>query len=371
MNHSEKLLEIYQLSQNLNYSNNIIENTIIEYLEVIADNCYKQKGVYTVLITLIVHKIIHPQQDIRCHQSTMRGGFSGRTIDTQYITPILKQLGLPAMAESGWLTRSLEQPYPYLLSYEGKISNKEVKQAFLHLLDFIENNHQKAEIILKILLNKIIIKTKSNQIKIIKIDKNEKFDIKTMINCLQTHFNYKYNTRGGSKLPVIAFYAIYQSLINELDRYKNFYLKELGSHTASDRTSKTACDISIIKQIDHQILEVLEIKYGKKIDLNMVINAKEKIFKFNPERYYIFSSLDIKKSDLDNVNQEIENIAKIHGCQIIINGIIPTLKYYLRLITSTNQFLENYSTLIEIDTEIKTIHKEKWNQILSEIINKE
>jgi DNA (cytosine-5)-methyltransferase 1 len=81
----------------------------------------------------------------------------------------------------------------------------------------------------------------------------------------------------------------------------------------------------------------------------MIITAKEKIFKFNPERYY-------------------ENIAKIHGCQIIINGIMPTLKNYLRLLTSTNQFLKNYSYLIEIDTEIKTIHKEKWNKILSEII---
>jgi DNA (cytosine-5)-methyltransferase 1 len=49
----------------------------------------------------------------------MVGGFSGRRIDTQYITPTLKELGLPAMAESGWLTRSLEQPYPYTLDYNG------------------------------------------------------------------------------------------------------------------------------------------------------------------------------------------------------------------------------------------------------------
>ncbi len=52
----------------------------------------------------------------------MAGGFSGRTVDTQFITPVLKKIDLPSMAESGWLTRSLEQPYPYTLDYKGKIN---------------------------------------------------------------------------------------------------------------------------------------------------------------------------------------------------------------------------------------------------------
>lgn len=56
-------------------------------------------------VTLIVYKILHPQQDIRNHQTQIKGGFSGRTIDTKYITPTLKELNLPSMAESGWLTR--------------------------------------------------------------------------------------------------------------------------------------------------------------------------------------------------------------------------------------------------------------------------
>jgi DNA (cytosine-5)-methyltransferase 1 len=58
---------------------------------------------------------------------------------TLYITPTLKELGLPSMAESGWLTRSLEQPYPYNLDYQGKISNKAVKKAFLNIIDYVES----------------------------------------------------------------------------------------------------------------------------------------------------------------------------------------------------------------------------------------
>ena len=72
------------------------------YIDVIAKNSTTQKGVYTVLLTLAIHKLIVPSQDIRLHQEKMTNGFSGRTIDTKYITPTLKELNLPSMSESGW-----------------------------------------------------------------------------------------------------------------------------------------------------------------------------------------------------------------------------------------------------------------------------
>jgi DNA (cytosine-5)-methyltransferase 1 len=98
------------------------------------------------------------------------------------------------------------------------------------------------------------------------------------------------------------------------------------------------------------------------------VDIKDKIIKFNPRRYYIFSSGDVKKNDLDKINNEIQEIAKNHGCQVITNGIIPTLKYYLRLIASLENFVENYSKLIESDRELQAIHKIKWNEILSRLV---
>lgn len=54
-----------------------------------------------------------------------------------------------------------------------------------------------------------------------------------------------------------------------------------------------------------------------------------------------------------------------HGCQIIINGLIPTLKYYLRLIEDLNMFIINYSKAIESDNELQKVHKEKWNELIN------
>ncbi|NJK57723.1 MAG: DNA cytosine methyltransferase, partial [Pleurocapsa sp. SU_5_0] len=360
MNHKQKLLEIYNQSSDIK---NTLPNQLFIYIQTIAQNCTKQKGVYTVLITLLIHKIIEPTQDIRYHQSNLPGGFSGRTIDTQYITPTLKELGLPAMAESGWLTRSLEQPYPYNLDYNGKISNKIVKEAFLNIIDFVENNPNQAELIAQLLIFQVIQVTQANQISIIKLINPEKLNIATVINCLEAHFNHKYKTFGASKLPVIAFYAIYLRLVQEVERYKGCSLKDLGSHTASDRTSKTAGDIEIFDK-KKNVIEAIEIKYGKPINLQMILNAKDKILKYHPRRYYIFSTTYMDKADEMKIQDEIEFIARNHGCQVIVNGIIPTLKYYLRLIASVEKFVEDYSKLIEQDKELQAIHKIQWNNIL-------
>ncbi len=363
MNHKEKLLEIYNENLELEENLSILPEQILTYIQTIAQNCSKQKGVYTVLTTLLIHKIIEPTQDIRYHQSNMPNGFSGRTVDTQYITPALKELGLPAMAESGWLTRSLEQPYPYTSDYNGKINNKVVKEAFLNIVDFVEKNPKLTEIVSKILIYQVKQTTRTNQISIIKLVNPEKLNILTVTSCLDSHFNYNYKTFGASKLPVIAFYSIYQRLIQEVERYKGCKLKVLGSHTASDLTSKTAGDIEIFDN-NKKLIEAIEIKHGKPINLQMVLNAKDKILKHDPRRYYIFSSADVLTEDKIKIQNEVELITNNHGCQVIVNGIIPTLKYYLRLITSVEKFVEDYSKLVEQDRELQAIHKIQWNRIL-------
>jgi DNA (cytosine-5)-methyltransferase 1 len=86
MNHRDKLIQIYTLSENIHDLQTIFSPEEQEFISIIADNYLQQKAVYTVTITLLIHKIIDPNQDIRLHQSNMKGGFSGRTIDTQYIT---------------------------------------------------------------------------------------------------------------------------------------------------------------------------------------------------------------------------------------------------------------------------------------------
>jgi DNA (cytosine-5)-methyltransferase 1 len=370
MNHREKLIQIYQSTSEFEINQIQLPQEYQDYVIEIAKKCFARKAVYTVLVTLLVHKILYPSQDIRYHQAEMTGGFSGRSIDTKYITPTLTELGLPSMAESGWLTRSFEQPYPYTLDYNGNISPKSLKTAFLNIIDFVQIHPDKSEDVLRLLMKLIKSAKENNLVEIIKLTNPEKLDIKSVVNALEEHFNYDYKTDGGSKLPVIAFYAIYKILVREISRYNSCTLRKLGSHTASDRTSNTAGDIEIFDK-DNHLVEAIEIKHGQEISLQIVYRAKEKILKHNPGRYYIFASKYIKQSEADKINKLIKEIASEHGCQVILNGIIPTMKYYLRLIMSITDFLGDYSQLIESDNEIQKIHKQKWNEILDRLMIEE
>ncbi|WP_414544080.1 DNA cytosine methyltransferase [Nostoc sp. CCY0012] len=370
MNHKEKLIQIYKNISDFEINQTELPQRYQDYVVHISKNCFTRKAVFTVLVTLLVHKILYPSQDIRYHQVDLQGGFSGRTIDTKYITPTLTELGLPAMAESGWLTRSLEQPYPYTLNYEGNISPKSLKLAFLNIIDFVQIHPYKAENVLKLLLKLVKSVKDNNLVEIIKLSNPEKLDLKSLVNALDEHFNYNYKTDGGSKLPVIAFYGLYQILVKEISRYNSCTLKKLGSHTASDRTSKTAGDIEIFDNNSH-LIEAIEIKYGQEITLQMVYRAKNKITIHNPQRYYIFASKDVKQLEAEQINKLIKEISSEHGCQVILNGIIPTIKYYLRLIMSITDFVDLYSQLIESDNEIRKIHKEKWNEILGRLMIEE
>lgn len=367
MNHREKLLEIFSQSSNISDIKNL-NKVILNFVQNVAEKSSTQKGVFTVLVTLLTHKVLFPKQDVRKHQEHMEGGFSGRMIDTKFITPTLKELGLPSMAESGWLTRSLEQPYPYTLDYNGKISNLQIKKAFLEILDYVEKNPKKAENILRVLFNKSLEIQKNQIITISPLKNPEKLTIENIILALSQHFSFKYKTHGGAKLPVLAFHTIYSCLINELARYKNKKLAKLGSHTASDRTSKTAGDIEISD--NENLFEAIEIKLDKFIDETIVRVAIEKIYKYNPQRYYILSNVGIKIDSESNISNLINEVKEKHGCQIIVNGLIPTLKYYLRLIVNLEDFVNQYSKLVEKDKELQKIHKEKWNELITKYFEK-
>lgn len=361
MNYKEKLLSVYKKSFDVSDIKNISDKQS-EYLENVIGNIDRNKGVYTVLVTLMVYKLLEPSQDIRYFQNKMKNGFSARSIDTKYITPTLKELGLPSMAESGWLTRSLEQPYPYTLNYEGEISGKNMKESFLRIVDSFQKRPPLTENFLRLILNGAILSRERNKIKIKKIPNSKEITISAIISILGEHFNAKYKIHGGSKLPVLAFYAIYKILLPELGRYKGCKLAPLGSHTASDRTSKASGDIEVIKR--GKLYESVEVKLDKPIDITMARIAYEKIIKFNPSRYYILSHIGILEEDEKEIEGLIVEIREKHGCQLIINGVLYTLRYYLRLISSPKIFFNSYVKLVMDDNELKPIHKQKLKELM-------
>lgn len=65
------------------------------------------------------------------------------------------------------------------------------------------------------------------------------------------------------------------------------------------------------------------------------------------------------------------NIKMNKGLDIIVNGILTTLKYYLRFIDNYDDFMKCYTKNLvrdaETSTEIKDFHVQKWNEIRTNV----
>lgn len=358
------LEKIYQESIQLNNVEKLLSKQQFEWINTIVKNEENNKGVFTVLLTSLTYKSLHPAQDVRFHQKNMEKGYSGRSFDTKYITPFLKKKGFNgAMKESGWLTRSLEQNLPYTLDFPGKINKKDVKNSFLEILNDIEVNDASSLNYLKVMLNLSITEKNKKIIELINpITPESECSINEIISYLKQHFYYNYKSRGASILPVIAIYSIYELLTKETARYNNKTLIPLESHHSSDKSSGFVGDINLFD--DDGLYEAVEIKFDIPIDCLMVKDCYDKIKKTSIQRYYILSTKEtIDKEEVSNL---INKIKKEHGCQVITNGIFETINYYLRIIDNTDLFLNLYLKNLNEHPEINYEHKLSWNKIMTE-----
>lgn len=341
----------------------------LKNIETIVQKESTNKGVYTALVTSLLYKIMHPEQDVRNHKVDMPGGYSGRSFDTKYVTPFLKKKQfLGAMKESGWLTRSIEQDRPFTLEFPGKITPITTKNAFLNILQDVEENSFSPEAYLVLIFNKSIKSKLANTVIINNpVTRENSLNIEQIINLLSAHFGYKYSIRSSSILPVIAFYSIYECLIEEVSRYEGKILDPLSSHYSSDRSSGNAGDI-VIRDDNHNLYEVIEIKYGIEMNELIVSDAIKKIMPNDKlQRYYILSTVEPSSDDRNKFSAYSSDLKINHGCELIINGLIKTLNYHLRLINNTDKFLDNYVKNLGKHPEIQNEQKIIFNKLIAEM----
>ncbi len=353
-----------------------LSSDCVQDLRTIIEKAESQKGVLGVVLTSIVYKIYNPKQDIRYHQEkSMPGGYSGRTFDTKNITPFIREkFSHYAMAESAWLTRSLEQPHPYTLDYPGKIRDVELKKAFLKILDYLQKNEKLSYKILTALIALLIEIMPSVNTPYANIKSESELSIAKIIEVIKHHIYYSYDNGvvGTARIPVLAIYSVYGLLMPEIKRYENKILAPLQTHTSSDSRSGLLGDIDI-NNVDGSCFESIEIKHRKPVTADMIDIVFRKIKGLEINRYYILTTNEPNVLDNELVMQKLEEIKGMHSCQIIINGVIPSLKYYLRLISKPQDFVNKYTELLESEYKrgsgIKEVHLKVWREIRNDILN--
>ncbi len=384
MNYVRAILEnAYERAESSGTTYSGISEVQREWVETITANAESQKAVLAVLITSLVKKIETPMQDVRYHKKGLPNGYSGRGFDTLHVTPFIgeKFRRLAMKGGSGWLTRSLEQAHPYTLKYPGKIRNTSVKKAFLHILNDIEENRADPERYLHAIFTSLIDLVERSKINLDLLERtnagfaqtlqSNAVTIEDIVNLLKYHFSFNYSIAGASRLPVLAVYSAYEMLFRANDRYKDKTLSPLKSHTTSDIKSGGIGDIEVLDE-KRDFFEAVEIKHNIPISPTLVQDAYDKFAPTSVCRYYLLTTAEPDVEDVDKVNQIVRYIRTQHGCEVIVNGILPSLKYYLRLLSDPKLFLDNYMGNLQLDfdqnTDIKEVHLRYWRDLLGTLL---
>ena len=333
----------------------------------------KNKSVVAALVTSLLKKILDPVQDVRRHRTDFEKGYSARSLDTRITTPFFKQY-FPKYAnkESAFLTLATREKIRWTMT-EGqqiKVRNSDFKTAFLMILDDVEERRIPPEKYLNALFFRLIEQTKHETHFFDLAGSLEQtegiLNIPRIIEMLSRHFDSKYSSR----LPVIAIFTIYQELLATVKRYDGKILQPLKAHTSSDR--KGFGDIEIFDAANSPF-EIVEVKHQIPINCFLIFDIVKKSRQTSIQRYYILTtspSCYESQEEETFVNQLILQAKSELNLEIIANGILSSLKYYLRFIEDYHSFIKRYThNLIEdakVSTEISAAHVRQWTELLKE-----
>jgi DNA (cytosine-5)-methyltransferase 1 len=371
MSQRDILEKVYKEASKLNAAD--ISNLVKKDIDILLANIEGNKSLVSAMAASLLKKIIVPKQDIRLHRTDFLNGYSARSLDTHIISPFFKD-NFPKYAnkESAFLTLAIREKIKWT-KREGKnlkIRNVKLREAFLNIFDQIETFKQDPQKYLLYLFFSLIKLSKKDKelFKVIPLQNvkySECLNIDIILEMLAKHFN----VAKASRLPVIAIYSIYEILFKKFDRYKYKKLMPLQAHTSSDKHSLG--DIEIYTRANKPF-EIVEIKHNIAIDEYLIFDAIKKIGKFKINRYYILTTFQNSFKNAASRKKVLDMICEIKKNQdidIITNGVLTTIKYYLRFVDSYIDFLDCYTKNLvkdaKLSTEVRNFHLQTWHEIMT------
>lgn len=346
---------------------NSLSPRIKESLDAMHKKAQAASAAFTNIVTCIAIKAARPEADVRYHQTQIQdqtqrsAGVNFRGISESVVYPWLTRNRFEG-AKSGWQTRTLERPKPYTLNYDENIGH--VKVPFLTIFDELEeHNASPSEALVYLISHQVF---RREEVKItLSIPKTQ--EITRISEMLTQHFFRKYKgAKGASRLPVLALHAIYDVMTNELKRYEGKTLLPLNEHSAADSQTGSLGDIEISDDITGEIFEAIEVKHALPITESVAADVQEKVMDKEISRYYILTTHS-KCTAENSVIKIIDNIRDVYDCQVIVNGVMPTIAYYLRLLSDPSQFFPKYVLLLQTEKAIAHEHRTAWNDVVKGI----
>ncbi len=321
-----------------------------------------------VALTLAAYKAAVPTQDVRAHKAEHSGGFSARSVDTSVTVPFLIDKSLPRNVETHWLSQTFSFAGPYVRGTVLRTQPKAAGALLVEALNLIEEAPEgtRADFaraaVVALIVQLIIIRNRERVI----LTRPKDLSVERTVGLITRHLSRPYR-QNAPRLPQLVIYAAYQCLVASVGRYTGMRLEPIERMKSADRKSGTVGDVVVTE--GGQPVEAVEVKLDQEIAFIHVAEAIDKVRAQAVRRYYILSTAGIARAERQAIEKRRREFLAQNGCEIIINGVIESLAYYLRLLPSTTEFLFAYAELLETDEDTNYEHRIAWNECCQEGIS--
>ncbi len=250
-----------------------LKSTYTEMLNKLVNSVTSEVGralVGLAILQLCV-KAIEAKQSIRLHKSsTNRSTFSWqegipmRSLDKQYITPVLRKYDLLKLNADGFMmTRSLAENYPYSPVYKANIRGARLE--WLNLVEAIEAEEINPEAALHCLLSQLLNKASAFQTLAAEtiatlqhfLDSTEEINRENIAALIWKHID---GSDYAARIMEVAMHSLMQAL-QEAQVFPETELKPLSQMRSANKKHGNIGDIEIL--IEENIIEAWDAKYGK------------------------------------------------------------------------------------------------------------
>ncbi len=299
------------------------------------------RAIVGLTVLQMVTKAIEPEQSIRLHKGgnadfSWVDGITMRTLDANYIEPVLREFGLLYVNKYGvFMTRSLAENYPYTQFYKAAIRGG--KEYWLAITDEIEEGLLDCNIGLKYIIS--LLSNRSDEFKkmaeeaLVLTDKYLKNvdDVDEIFNFINSHI---IESSYSARVFEIALHSLIQ-VVQEIG-YLDGHLLPLCQMRTANKKHRNIGDIEIVvNELNNRVVEAYDAKYGKPYLRDELEELNDKLVSYGPVQLIVFVTNE--KPDITNdIQLRINELQEIHETNIKIFSFKEWTNFWLDRIENDN-----------------------------------
>lgn len=313
------------------------------------------RAIVGLAVLQMVTKAIEPEQSIRLHKGgnadfSWIDGITMRTLDSNYIEPVLREFGLLYVNKYGvFMTRSLAENYPYTQFYKAAIRGG--KEYWLAITDEIEENNLDCNVGLKYIIS--LLSNRSDEFKnmadeAIALNNNYLKNIDNgdeIFNFINSHI---IESSYSARVFEIALHSLVQSV--QETGHLDGYLLPLCQMRSANKKHRNIGDIEIVvNKLNNRVIEAYDAKYGKPYLRDELEELNDKLVSYGPVQLIIFVTSE-KPDITDDIQLRINEMQEIHETNIKILSFKEWTNFWFSRIENDNLLINKTWLKIYVDS---------------------